>query len=81
MPRTKRTESVTAAVMFEQCPVVSLTNLIVAALRNGDAVMFGQTRSGKAAIVTVYSEDGKERSFADSTEELVHVLAELVESY
>lgn len=81
MPKTKRTESVSAAVMFEQCPPKALVDLVVQATKSGDAVMFGQTRSGKAAIVTIYSEDGKERHFSDSTEELIHVLAELVALY
>lgn len=81
MPRTKKTDSATAATMFEQLPAGKLQKLVAAAIAKGDGIMFGQTRSGKAAIINIYSEEGKERAFADSTEELVNIIEDLTLDY
>lgn len=81
MPKTKKIEALTAAVMFEQLPPGLLQQLVAVATRDGHAVMFGQTRSGKAAIVTIYADDGKSRHFAESTEDLVNTIKDLISDY
>lgn len=74
MPTPKVAEKRNAIVMLEQCPAEKFKAWIIANVKDSNAVMLGATRSGKALVITTFSEDGREKEYPEELQELYDVL-------
>jgi len=74
MPAQKVAEKRNAVVMLEQCPAEKLKAWIISNVKSSNAVMVGATRSGKALVITTFTEDGREKEYPEELEELYEVL-------
>jgi len=75
MATNKTVEKKNAIVMLEQCPPEKLKYWILFHVKQSNAVMIGATRSGKALVVTEFTEAGREKHYPEELEELYDLLA------
>lgn len=74
MPKPKQAEKRGALVLIEQCPAEKIKLWVLENIRASNAVMIGATRSGKALVITRFTEDGREKEYPEELEELYDVL-------
>jgi len=75
MPKAPKViERRNALVMLEQCPAEKFKVWIIGNLMQSNAVMIGATRSGKALVVTTFTENGRDKEYPEELEELYDAL-------
>jgi len=74
MPVNKTAEKKAAITMLEQCPAEKLKTWIMFHVKQSNAVMIGATRSGKALVITEFTEAGRDKQYPEELEELYKVL-------
>jgi len=75
MPKApKVAERKNALVMLEQCPAEKIKAWVIGNLSRSNAVMIGSTRSGKALVITTFTEEGREKEYPEELDELYDAL-------
>lgn len=77
MPRAKRPKetSITAAEVFAAVDGTVFANSVVNILKQGGAVMLGQTRDNAKLIVTVYLDGDQDKEYCEDAQEAIGFLA------
>lgn len=77
MPRVKRPKesTVSAADVLAAVDSTTLANSVTNIIRQGGAVMLGQTRDNTKLIVTVYLDGDSEKEYCEDVQEAVSFLA------
>jgi len=75
MPKPLRvSEKRNALVMLEQCPAEKIKAWVIGNITQSNAVMIGATRSGKALVITTFTEEGRDKEYPEELEELYDAL-------
>lgn len=70
MPKGKVVERKNALVILEACPPQKIKTFLIDIITQGGAVMLGQTRSGKALVLTTFLDDERTKEYPEDLEEL-----------
>lgn len=65
------------AVSIAECDPIQLRSCVAAVTAAGDAILFSLTTSGGIVAITIFSDNGPDKLYAKSQEELAETLQEI----